>query len=40
MITENKDVFNAISDSKADGISFCLYPGQDDVGEPFYGTSG
>ena len=35
MITENKDVFNAISDSKADGISFCLYPGQDDVGEPF-----
>ncbi|MDF7824544.1 hypothetical protein P4B35_11010 [Pontiellaceae bacterium B12227] len=35
MIEGRRDVFNAIADSKADAISFCLYPGQDDVGEPF-----
>lgn len=35
MIDGRRDVFAAISDSSADAVSFCLYPGQDDVGEPF-----
>ena len=35
MIDGRHDVFEAIADSKADAVAFCLYPGQDDVGEPF-----
>ena len=35
MIDGRRDVFQAIAESKADAVSFCLYPGQDDVGDPF-----
>lgn len=35
MIDGRSDVFRAIAHSKAEAISFCLYPGQDDVGDPF-----
>tara|TARA_E500000178_G_scaffold31971_1_gene29103 strand:- start:3438 stop:5093 length:1656 start_codon:yes stop_codon:yes gene_type:complete len=35
MIDGRRDVFQAIADSRADAVAFCLYPGQDDVGEPF-----
>ncbi|VGO19002.1 hypothetical protein SCARR_01056 [Pontiella sulfatireligans] len=35
MIDGRRDVFTAIADSKADAVAFCLYPGQDDVGDPF-----
>ena len=35
MINGRREVFRAIADSKADAVSFCLYPGQDDVADPF-----
>lgn len=35
MIDGRSDVFRAVATSKADAVSFCLYPGQDDVGDPF-----
>jgi len=35
MVDGNRDVFRAIAESKAEIVSFCLYPGQDEVGEPF-----
>ena len=35
MIDGRSDVFRAVAESKAEAVSFCLYPGQDDVGEPF-----
>lgn len=35
MIDGRRDVFDAIAASKADAVAFCLYPGQDDVAEPF-----
>lgn len=35
MIDGRSDVFRAVAASKADAVSFCLYPGQDDVGDPF-----
>ena len=35
MIDGRRDVFRAVADSDADAISFCLYPGQDDVSAPF-----
>ena len=35
MIDGRSDVFRAVADSRAEGVSFCLYPGQDDVGDPF-----
>ncbi|MDD7986146.1 hypothetical protein PQO01_14435 [Lentisphaera marina] len=36
MIRNHKDVFQAIADSKVDGVSFCNYPGQDDLKAPFW----
>ena len=35
MIDSRRDVFSAIADSHAEVVSFCLYPGQDEVGDPF-----
>ena len=35
MIDGRRDVFRAIADSKCEAVSFCLYPGQDDVADPF-----
>ena len=35
MIMGNEDVFRGIAASKADAVSFCCYPGQDEVSEPF-----
>jgi hypothetical protein len=32
----NKEIFDAIADSKADAVSFCLYPGQDDLKVPYW----
>ena len=36
LIQKNKAAFNAIADSKVDGVSFCLYPGQSDLKKPFW----
>lgn len=36
MIAAHEDVFQAAADSRADGVSFCLYPGQADVPSPFW----
>lgn len=36
MIQGREDVFQAAADSTADGISFCLYPGQHDVKHPYW----
>lgn len=36
MIATHEDVFQAVADSQADGVSFCLYPGQADVPSPFW----
>lgn len=36
MIGAHEEVFQAAADSRADGVSFCLYPGQDDVPSPFW----
>lgn len=35
-IQHNVEVFQAIADSKVDAISYCLYPGQDDLKPPFW----
>ncbi len=35
-IEGREDVFNAVADSPVDGISFCLYPGQQDTKHPFW----
>lgn len=35
-IEAREDVFNAVADSPVDGISFCLYPGQQDTKHPFW----
>jgi hypothetical protein len=35
MIDGRRDVFRAIADSCCEAVSFCLYPGQDDVADPF-----
>lgn len=35
MIDGRRDVFQAVADSKCDAVSFCLYPGQDDIADPF-----
>jgi hypothetical protein len=32
MIRRREDVFQAVADSRAEAIAFCLYPGQDDAG--------
>ena len=36
MIQGHEDVFQAAADSAADGVSFCLYPGQHDVKHPYW----
>jgi hypothetical protein len=36
MINGHEDVFQAAADSDIDGISFCCYPGQSDVPNPFW----
>ena len=36
MISGHEDVFQAAADSAADGVSFCLYPGQSDVPEHYW----
>lgn len=36
MIAGHEDVFQAIADSPVEVVSFCLYPGQGDVGHPFW----
>lgn len=36
MIQGHEDVFQAAADSAADGVSFCLYPGQSDVPHPYW----
>jgi hypothetical protein len=35
MIVGKERIFDAISDSNVDAISFCVYPGQDEVAVPF-----
>lgn len=35
-IDGREDVFNAVAASPVDGISFCLYPGQQDTKHPFW----
>jgi hypothetical protein len=35
-IQHNEEIFQAIADSKMDAISYCLYPGQDDLKFPFW----
>jgi len=35
-IQHNEEIFQAIADSKMDAISYCLYPGQDDLKVPFW----
>ncbi len=35
-ITDHEDVFQAVADSPVEVVSFCLYPGQDDVPQPFW----
>ena len=35
MIDGRSDIFRAVADSKAEAVSFCLYPGQDDICDPF-----
>lgn len=35
MIDGRREVFRAIADSKCEAVAFCLYPGQDDVADPF-----
>ena len=36
MINGHEDVFQAAADSAVDGVSFCCYPGQSDVANPFW----
>jgi hypothetical protein len=36
MIGGHEDVFQAVADSTVDVVSFCLYPGQEDVPSPFW----
>lgn len=36
MINYHEDVFQATADSQVDGVSFCCYPGQSDVANPFW----
>ena len=36
MVGGREDVFQAAADSSADGVSFCLYPGQHDVKHPYW----
>lgn len=35
-IRNREDIFNAVAESQVDGISFCLYPGQQDTKHPFW----
>jgi hypothetical protein len=36
MILEHEDVFQALADSTVDAVSFCCYPGQRDVPNPYW----
>ena len=36
MILEHEDVFQALADSSVDAVSFCCYPGQRDVPNPYW----
>lgn len=36
MILGHEDIFQTVADSPVDGVSFCLYPGQQDVATPFW----
>jgi len=36
MVNNHEDVFQAAGDSAIDGVSFCCYPGQSDVANPFW----
>ena len=36
MIKGHEDVFQAVADSAVDVVSFCLYPGQSDVPDPYW----
>lgn len=36
MINGHEDMFQAVADSPVDGVSFCCYPGQSDVPNPFW----
>ncbi|MCC7493585.1 MAG: hypothetical protein IT204_14620 [Fimbriimonadaceae bacterium] len=36
MIRGREEVFQAIAESPVDGVSFCLYPGQSDLPNPFW----
>lgn len=36
MVLGHEDIFQAVAESAVDGISFCLYPGQQDVATPFW----
>jgi len=36
MLQGHQDVFQAAADSTADAVSFCLYPGQSDVKNPYW----
>ena len=36
MINNHEDVFQAVADSSVDAVSFCCYPGQSDVPDPYW----
>lgn len=36
MINSHEDIFQAAADSAVDAVSFCCYPGQSDVANPFW----
>ena len=36
MVAGHEDVFQAVAESGVDAVSFCLYPGQDDVQDPYW----
>lgn len=35
-IKQREDIFDAVAESPVDGVSFCLYPGQQDTKHPFW----
>ena len=36
MVEQHEDVFQAVAESTVDAVSFCLYPGQHDVQQPYW----
>jgi hypothetical protein len=36
MVTDHEDIFQAVADSSVDAVSFCCYPGQSDLPQPYW----